>query len=208
MSYDYLFKVIFIGDAYVGKTALVERITLNRNLSHYDGTIGVDFTSLITTINNTERIKVHIWDTAGQEMYSSIISSFYRGITGAAIVFDVTERHSFDKVKFWMNEIKEKADNYKNMSFILIGNKIDLERKRVVSKEEAIELAKNYNIEYVEMSAKSGKNALNGFKKLVKTIYKKMDKDNLTPGIKRHFLDETTILIKKGNEREKCCCIC
>ena len=90
MSYDYLFKLIFVGDTHVGKTAITDRLIRDRYLGRYDSTIGVDFACVNTVINKKDRIKAHIWDTAGQESFSSIISNYYKGIAGAAIVFDIT----------------------------------------------------------------------------------------------------------------------
>ena len=87
MSYDFLFKIIFVGDTSVGKTALAERITKNEFTHHYDATIGVDFSTITMDIDD-KLIKTHIWDTAGQECFSSIIATYYRGIAGAVIVFD------------------------------------------------------------------------------------------------------------------------
>ena len=88
MSYDYLFKMIFVGDTNVGKTAIANRLSRNRFDCHYDATIGVDFSSLTLDIDE-KRIKTHIWDTAGQECFSSIITTYYRGVAGAILVFDV-----------------------------------------------------------------------------------------------------------------------
>jgi len=125
MSYDYLFKLIFIGDTNVGKTAITDRLIHDRYLGRYDNTIGVDFACVNTVINNKDRIKAHIWDTAGQESFASIITSYYRGIAGAAVVFDLSRKDSFRRVDFWLRELKEKRDNEKPISILLIGNKKD-----------------------------------------------------------------------------------
>ena len=137
MSYDYLFKVIVIGSIYSGKSALTERITSDRFITIYNNTIGVDFSSLLTTINNKDRVKIHIWDTAGNESFGPIIKSYYKGIAGAMIVFDVTNRESFNKVNYWYNELIENGDYDNKLPILLVGNKIDLKNKKVISKEEA-----------------------------------------------------------------------
>ncbi len=131
MSYDYLFKLIFIGDTSVGKTAIIDRLTHDRYLARYDNTIGVDFACINTVINNKDRIKAHIWDTAGQESFASIITTYYRGIAGAAIIFDLTRKESFQRVDFWLNELKNKRENNQPISILLIGNKKDRSRREV-----------------------------------------------------------------------------
>ena len=124
MSYDYLFKIIFIGDASVGKTALAERITKNEFHETYNSTIGVDFSTVTLDICD-HSIKTHIWDTAGQECFASIISTYYRGIAGAVIVFDITSRSSFRKCSFWLNQIKQNGTIGHLPIITLVGNKID-----------------------------------------------------------------------------------
>ena len=105
MSYDYLFKIIFVGDTCVGKTALVERVARNVFHETYNSTVGVDFSTVTLDISD-QTIKTHIWDTAGQKCFASIISTYYRGVAGATIVFDVSNRNSFHKCTFWLNQIK------------------------------------------------------------------------------------------------------
>ena len=208
MSYDYIFKIIFVGNTYCGKTAIAERITFDRHIPVHSNTIGVDFSSLITTINSTDRIKIHIWDTAGLEQFASIITTYYRGIAGAVIVFDIANRRSFNKVMYWYNEIKKNTDN-PDLKILLVGNKLDLERKREVLVDEAMIVAKNYNMIYCEMSAKTGERVHQGFEILIKEIYKDMDKENLGIGIRPHFLKEENDKLKLLNKPEttnNCCC--
>ena len=205
MSYDYLFKVIVIGSIYSGKSALTERITSDRFITIYNNTIGVDFSSLLTTINNKDRVKIHIWDTAGNESFGPIIKSYYKGIAGAMIVFDVTNRESFNKVNYWYNELIENGDYDNKLPILLVGNKIDLKNKKVISKEEAINIANSYGMMYCETSAKTGKNVYESFQKLIKNIYENMDEENLGSGIKKHFSQKEK-LINKQNVSRMCCC--
>ena len=210
MSYDYLFKLIFIGDTNVGKTAITDRLIHDRYLGRYDNTIGVDFACVNTVINNKDRIKAHIWDTAGQESFASIITSYYRGIAGAAVVFDLTRRDSFRRVDFWLRELKEKRDNEKPISILLIGNKKD-RINRAVSEGEIENYAKINNLMYIETSAKTGENVHDAFTLLIKDIYKNMDKKNPGVGIRRHFsYDEKQKELDEDNckMRDYCCCIC
>ncbi len=210
MSYDYLFKLIFIGDTNVGKTAITDRLIHDRYLGRYDNTIGVDFACVNTVINNKDRIKAHIWDTAGQESFASIITSYYRGIAGAAVVFDLSRKDSFRRVDFWLRELKEKRDNEKPISILLIGNKKD-RINRAVSEYEIENYTKINNLMYIETSAKTGENVHDAFTLLIKDIYKNMDMENPGVGIRRHFsYDEKQKQLDEDNckMRDYCCCIC
>ena len=151
MSYDYLFKIIFVGDACVGKTALAERITKNEFHESYNSTIGVDFSTVTLDIGD-QTIKTHIWDTAGQKCFASIISTYYRGIAGAVIVFDVSSRNSFRKCSFWLNQVKQNGTIGHLPVIALVGNKID-RATRDVTYDEAVNFAeKNISNEYVGCS--------------------------------------------------------
>jgi len=212
MSYDYLFKLIFIGDTNVGKTAITDRLIHDRYLGRYDNTIGVDFACVNTVINNKDRIKAHIWDTAGQESFASIITSYYRGIAGAAVVFDLTRRDSFRRVDFWLRELKEKRDNEKPISILLIGNKKDRSRREVTI-GEIENYAKIHDLIYIETSAKTGENVHNAFSLLIKDIYKNMDPQDLGTGIRRHFSYDENEKKKLKEQRDCqradwCCCLC
>ena len=208
MSYDYIFKLLIIGSLGTGKTAITERFTNNRFNHVHNSTIGVDFSSVLTTVNNTDRIKIHLWDTAGNRAFGPIINSYYRGVAGFVIVFDITKRKSFESINHWYNQIIEHSDN-ENMPILLIGNKSDLSSKRKVSFEEATMVAKTMNMIYFETSAKDDVNIYESFLSLIKKIYEDMDSENLGTGIRSHFSKETVSLIKDNNsERTTCCCIC
>jgi GTPase SAR1 family protein len=130
-------------------------------------------------------------------------------VAGAFILFDLTNRNSFQKISFWINEIKEKGDN-PNMPLVLVGNKLDLESKRVITTEEAQIIAKHYDMQYFEVSAKTGENVHNAFEALIKEIYENMDKEKLGVGIRAHFSKENQLLLnkpKKNNVLFDCCCI-
>ena len=117
-----------------------------------------------------DKIKTHIWDTAGQEYFSAIISTYYRGIAGAVIVFDVTNRESFKKVSFWLNEIKKRGTPNFTPVLILVGNKID-DDSRVVFKHEGEEFATTHNMMYCETSAKKGINVEKFYRALIEKIH-------------------------------------
>ena len=207
MSYDYIFKLLIVGSLGTGKTAITERFTTNRYNNVYNSTIGVDFSSVLTTVNNTDRIKIHLWDTAGNKAFGPIINSYYRDVAGFVIVFDVTNRKSYESINYWYNQIQENSDG-EYIPILLIGNKCDKKSKRLVSFEEATMVAKTLNMEYFETSAKDDINIYESFLSIIKKIYESMDKENLGSGIRPHFSKETQVLIKKNSNFDTpiCCC--
>lgn len=133
-EYDYLFKLLLIGDSGVGKSCLLLRFADDTYNESYISTIGVDFK--IRTIElEGKTVKLQIWDTAGQERFRTITSSYYRGAHGIIVLYDVTDQDTFNNVKQWLQEIDRYATEGVNK--LLVGNKNDLEQKRVVSTETA-----------------------------------------------------------------------
>ena len=132
-EYDYLFKLLLIGNSSVGKSSLLFRFVENVWDDSFVPTIGVDF-KLKTLEVNGKKVKLQIWDTAGQERFKNITASYYRGGNGVLVVYDITERESFDNLTSWLIEIEKNAN--KNVYKLLIGNKCDLEDKRKVTYQE------------------------------------------------------------------------
>lgn len=147
---DRLYKILIIGDSGVGKTSILNRFSTDTFNESFISTIGVDFKIKKINVNGTD-VKLQVWDTAGQERFRTITSSYYRGAHGIIIVFDVSDRESFLNVDHWIKEIDSFCVN-RNIQKILIGNKIDLERK--VTHEEANYMALKYGITYLEVSSK------------------------------------------------------
>ena len=209
MSYDYLFKIIFVGDTCVGKTALAERITKNDFTESYNSTIGIDFSATTLDVDQ-HRIKTHIWDTAGQECFSSIISTYYRGIAGAVIVFDVSRRKSFKQCNFWLNEIKKHGTPDHMPILMLVGNKIDRDH-RAISWQEAQKFAQDNNMMYCETSARKDINVKEFYYKLIHKIYHSADLENINEkyGIRRGIAPQSIVRIKKERDCEwsPCCTI-
>ncbi|CAN1259166.1 Ras-related protein RABD2b [Linum perenne] len=133
-EYDYLFKLLLIGDSGVGKSCLLLRFADDSYLDSYISTIGVDF-KIRTVEQDGKTIKLQIWDTAGQERFRTITSSYYRGAHGIIVVYDVTDLESFNNVKQWLSEIDRYASE--NVNKLLVGNKSDLTANRVVPYETA-----------------------------------------------------------------------
>ena len=154
------YKIIFVGDAGVGKTTIINRINDNEFQSAYDATIGVDFWPKKINFRGNE-ITLQIWDTAGQERYRGLIPSYVRNSSIVFIVFDITNRKTFESIPKWIELIKSIE---KNNILVLIGNKEDLKEKREVEKKEGEDLAKKNEIAYYELSAKRDNN--NDIKKI------------------------------------------
>ena len=149
---DYAFKLLCLGETGVGKTCIILRYTDNKFTRNQMSTVGIDFKIKIIQFK-TKIIKLLIWDTAGQERFRNITNQYYNGADGILLIFDVTNRKSFENVTYWMNQIGAKSDREK-IGLILVGNKTD-EEKREVSKEEGELFGKNNNIKYIETSALS-----------------------------------------------------
>lgn len=170
-EYDYLFKLLLIGDSGVGKSCLLLRFADDTYTESYISTIGVDFK--IRTIElDGKTIKLQIWDTAGQERFRTITSSYYRGAHGIIVVYDVTDQESFVNVKQWLQEIDRYASE--NVNKLLVGNKCDLTSKKVVDYTTAKEYADQLGIPFLETSAKNSTNVEQAFMTMAAEIKNRM----------------------------------
>ena len=159
-DYEFIFKVLLLGNSNVGKSSLFLRFVDDIWNDTFVPTIGVDFK--IKTFNIDEKkIKMQIWDTAGQERFKNIIASYYRGAHGILLIYDVTDKDSFKNLSNWLIEIEKNSS--KNVLKVLIGNKTDLEEKRVISYNQAKEFADSYGLKYIETSAKKNLNVNEAF---------------------------------------------
>ncbi|KAG2222045.1 hypothetical protein INT45_003690 [Circinella minor] len=163
VEHDYLFKLLIIGSSGVGKTCLLMRFADGKYPEHYAGTIGVDFRQKVINIAE-EKVKLQIWDTAGQERFRSIVSSYYKGAHGIFIVYDVTNRDSFNDTGNWLRDIEKYASD--DVCKLLIGNKCDM-NEREVTKAEGQEFADSLGIPFLETSAKEAANVDGAFLKMV-----------------------------------------
>ncbi|XP_068651849.1 ras-related protein RABD1-like [Aristolochia californica] len=170
-DYDYLFKLLLIGDSSVGKSCLLLRFADDSYVDSYISTIGVDF-KIRTVELDGKTIKLQIWDTAGQERFRTITSSYYRGAHGIIIVYDVTERESFNNVKQWLSEIDRYASD--SVCKLLVGNKCDLVEKKVVDTQTAQAFADELGIPFLETSAKDSINVEETFLTMVGEIKKRL----------------------------------
>ncbi|XXG79481.1 hypothetical protein AAC387_Pa09g0536 [Persea americana] len=165
-SYDLSFKILFIGDAGVGKSSLISSFVSNsEQKENLPSTIGVDFRIKRFTVGG-KTLKLTIWDTAGQERLRTLTTFYYRGAHGIILVYDVTRRETFTNLtNIWSKEIEQNSNN-QNYIKVLVGNKVDKETERVVTKEEGIALANEYGCLFFECSARTGENVEKCFKEL------------------------------------------
>ena len=166
---DLSFKIIVIGDSSVGKSCLTLRGTKDKFKDFYTPTIGFEFLALNVRIKN-KVIRLQIWDTCGQEIYRSLISSFYRNSSLAMIVYAIDNEESYNNLESWLDEIK--CQTHPNLKIFLIGNKIDLEENRVIEKEKAEKFYLDHQLDFfIETSAKTGENAQKVFIKAAQILY-------------------------------------
>ena len=192
-DYDLKFKIMILGESMVGKTSFITRYTLDKFGERYLCTIGIDFQVKIVSKNGKE-IKLQIWDTAGQERYRNVAKSYFQSSQGFIVCYDISNKNSFNQVKYWVEQIKSISDE--KTKCILVGTKCDLS-EREVSEEEGSEFAKKLGFKFFETSAKLNMNVNEAFDGLLDEILLNYR------GSKRNSM----MLSKKLNQKEKksCC---
>ncbi|XP_076867853.1 ras-related protein Rab-35 [Brachyhypopomus gauderio] len=196
-DYDYLFKLLIIGDSGVGKSSLLLRFADNTFSGSYITTIGVDFKIRTVEING-EKVKLQIWDTAGQERFRTITSTYYRGTHGVIVVYDVTSAESFVNVKRWLHEINQNCDD---VCRILVGNKNDEPGSKVVETNDAQKFAEQMGIRLFETSAKENVNVEDMFNCITELVLKAR-KESVA---KQQQQSEVVKLSKNSKRKKKCC---
>ena len=167
-KYDFLFKLLIIGESGVGKTCLLLRFTDDSFTANHLTTIGIDFKIKIINIEG-KLIKLQIWDTAGQERFRTITKTYYKGAHGIILTYDVTDQNSFKNIRNWIKQIEANAQT--TVRKVLVGNKCD-KPDRVVTEEEGKKLADDYSMSFFETSAKTNQNVGEVFTYLTKEILK------------------------------------
>ncbi|KAK3854755.1 hypothetical protein Pcinc_038785 [Petrolisthes cinctipes] len=197
-TYDLLFKLLLIGDSGVGKTCILFRFSDDAFNTTFISTIGIDFK--IKTIElRGKKIKLQIWDTAGQERFHTITTSYYRGAMGIMLVYDITNAKSFDNIAKWLRNIDEHANE--DVEKMILGNKCDMEDKRVIPKEKGEAIGREHSIRFLETSAKANINIEQAFLELAEAIL------NKTPGRDPQEGQDSTVHPSKSHGRpERQCC--
>eukprot|EP01121_Diplochlamys_sp_Union-15-3_P012534 TRINITY_DN3768_c0_g1_i1.p1 TRINITY_DN3768_c0_g1~~TRINITY_DN3768_c0_g1_i1.p1 ORF type:complete len:203 (+),score=31.93 TRINITY_DN3768_c0_g1_i1:80-688(+) len=194
---EYLFKVLLVGESGVGKTCLLTRYADDKFDSVYLSTIGVDFRFRMIDMDGT-KLKLQIWDTAGQERFRNITNSYYRGAHGVFLVYDVTDQRSFDKLPYWIDEIKRLCQPH--IKIIIIGNKSDM-ASRAVSYETGQSFAEKIGIKFIETSAKEASNVQEAFTEMAKQFVTDLGPKKLIVEPKDNFQ-----LKPELNKSEGCSC--
>uniref|UniRef100_A0A914CHU8 Ras-related protein Rab-39B n=1 Tax=Acrobeloides nanus TaxID=290746 RepID=A0A914CHU8_9BILA len=163
--YHYQYRIILIGDSTVGKSSLLRYFTEGRLAEISDPTVGVDFYARTVELKPDMRVKLQLWDTAGQEKFKSITRSYYRNSVGVIIVYDITNRKTFEHVSEWLAEAEANVSgpDPSQCVFQLVGHKADLEKDREVLYEEGEYFAKYHKIKFIETSAFTGENVHEAF---------------------------------------------
>lgn len=202
---DFLLKIVLVGDSGVGKSNLLLRWTRDEFNPESTPTIGVEFATRTLEIKG-KVVKVHVWDTAGQEQFRALTSAYYRGAVGALIVYDITSTASFQAVSHWLKEVKDNTSN--DISCLLIGNKRDLKDSRCVTQDEGIEYGKENKLTFMETSAKDGFRTDEAFETLIKAIVKKLSGKQVDKAASE-IMNQRGITISESTEtleNNKSCC--
>ena len=206
-KFDLSFKIILLGDISVGKTSLILNATKNIFEENYGPTIGFEYYFYFLIIKR-KRIKLEIWDTCGQEAYRSLITSFYKSSSFAIMVYSIDSKESFNNMKIWLNEIKAKSNP--NIKIALIGNKCDLEDKRIVKKEDGEKFSNDNDLcFFMEASAKTSFNAKKLFNEVGKILLEEynsiMDRQLSPSPCDKSFTTFLELSEDESNTRRKKC---
>ena len=204
----YQFKIILIGDSAVGKTSLVNRFMGFEFKENYACTINADFKLKSISIDPSTGVELTVWDTCGQEKFRAMTRQYFKDAHGVVLVFDVTDENSFKGLSLWLKEINNNCNN-NDVSIILVGNKIDLDERKV-TKEAGNQFALKNGFMYVETSSKEGINIDTPFENLANDIIKKIKEnndnfDNETVEQKLKKLGERNEIERKREKEVKCC---
>lgn len=207
---DFVFKIVIVGDSSVGKSNILTRYTQNVFDLNSKATVGVELSTKLYRKNN-EIISVNLWDTAGQERFAAITSAYYKGSSGAIIVYDITKRKTFDNIDKWYSEIVAKCPS--DLVIVLVGNKMDLEEEREVKYQEGLDKAKDLGMAFMETSALTAQNINEVFKKeimdiflyKIKQTYEKIEERELEKDEISHKMNNVMLQTNEKKKKKGCC---
>ncbi|XP_051575430.1 ras-related protein Rab-25-like [Myxocyprinus asiaticus] len=203
-AYNFVFKVVLIGESGVGKSNLLSRFTKNEFSHDSRTTIGVEFSTRTVQLNGLT-IKAQIWDTAGLERYRAITSAYYRGAVGALLVYDISKHLTYESAERWLKELYDHADPH--IVVMLVGNKTDLAAVRSVPTEDAKDFAEKNGLLFMETSALESTNVEAAFNTVLTEIHKKVSSKEVTRGsINAVTLSQPKAPAADAQEDKKPCC--
>ena len=194
-NFDLILKLLIVGDSSVGKTNFIMRFINNEFNNSYMTTSGIDLKTKDIEVKN-KKIKIQIWDTAGQVKYKAITRNLFLKVMGAIIIYDITNEKSYTNLKSWVELIREECGSH--MQIIIVGNKCDLDSERKINQDEVMNYAEEEKIEYIETSCKTGENV----HKVVKTICEKILENNDLSTDMSFTLNSSSFMAPK---KKKCC---
>ena len=194
-NFDLILKLLIVGDSSVGKTNFIMRFINNEFINNYLTTSGIDLKTKDIEVKN-KKIRIQIWDTAGQVQYKAITRNLFLKVMGAIIIYDITNEKSYTNLKSWVQLIREECGSH--MQIIIVGNKCDLDSERKINQDEVMNYAEEEKIEYIETSCKTGENV----HKVVKTICEKILENNDLSTDMSFTLNSSSFMAPK---KKKCC---
>lgn len=209
---DFIFKILLLGDSSVGKTCFLKRFIDGTFQEVYMSTISLDYKIKLINVDDL-KIKIQLWDIPVQNRFMSITKNYFKGTNGIILIYDVTNRNTFENIKTWMEQIEESKTE--DLIIYLVGNKIDEEENRKIKEEEGKETGTKYKLRFFEASAKNNKGIEELFIELVKEIINKRnnekneEENNEEDESKEEIKDVNEELIEnKEKKKKKCCCCC
>jgi Ras-related protein Rab-8A len=204
MEYDVVLKVLMTGDSGVGKSNLLLKYTNELYSDSYTSTIGIDFKSVIFMLGS-QRVKLHIWDSAGQERFRTITTAYYRGAMGVMLVFDVTSSPSFHHIRYWAASAREHVPE--NAQFLLVATKVDRTGERVITTEQGQALAYELGCRYIETSSKTDVGVRDAFRTIAQDVLTIKNQEELDCAPVQAPESVELSKVSSGGARKGCCTI-
>ena len=207
-EYNYLFKVVLVGDSGVGKSCLLSRFAWDQFSLDSKSTIGVEFATKSVMIEG-QTVKAQLWDTAGQERYRAITTAYYREAVGAVIVYDITKEDTFKSVEKWVQDVRNNTS--REVCIMLVGNKCDLRKERAVTTEMGKLFARNNELSFLEASALDSTNVESAFTSILSEIFHSVSQKGIKEGVgvfAKPGVGKTIVLEESKDDRQqrmKCC---
>jgi Ras-related protein Rab-8A len=205
-NYDYIFKILLLGDSSVGKTCFLLRYSDDTFTENHISTIGLDYRFKLVNLENDKKVKLQIWDTAGQDRFRAITKNYYKGAHGIILIYDVTNISTFNNIKSWVTQIRENTTE--KIKIVLVGNKIDEEELRKISSDEGQKLAVEYDLKFFEASAKKNIRVTEVFNYITEEINIQNMKKEVQDNAERKKNKANTIIVsdeKVKSKKTECC---